>query len=308
MHPALPVRLSWLIVLAVAVVASACASDPAAEEPEPPPGPVGSATCGAGQHACGTTCVADGANRPEVGCELGCGDACPTPDHGRATCSLAGTCDFTCTDPYVRLDGACVLAACEDAGYACGALGALDCGTCFGATGCGADHQCAIPEDSREPNDSVAQANDLGTFDDYDDPSLWIEDLSIHALSDEDWFQFRLLDGLDGGNPDTIIQLSNRMTQLGWLDSSHELTAWFRCDTADAGTSLACGEWLTTEDENSLSDPVLGVGCRVTARYVVWADLEPSCAGLSDDGVVTFRVRKPSAPRGDTYDLFVGVD
>ena len=163
------------------------------------------------------------------------------------------------------------------------------------------------PEDTSEPNDSPAQANDLGSFDDYDKSSFWIENLSVH-VEDEDWFRFRVLDGLDGGNPDVAVQLSDRVDQLGWLASSHELTVWFACDTQDVGTSVACGEWASIVDENSLLDPVLGVGCQVDARYVVWADLVPSCSGLSDDGVVTVRIRKASAPRGDTYDLYVGVD
>src|SRR6478736_9709301 len=52
--------------------------------------------CAAGQHACGAGCITDQANDPANGCRLGCGAACPTPTMGTASCTSAGTCDFTC--------------------------------------------------------------------------------------------------------------------------------------------------------------------------------------------------------------------
>lgn len=283
------------------------------EDPELPPGPGGAAGCEDGKHACGEVCVPDRANDPAVGCALGCGTPCTPPANGIATCSVSGQCDFTCEAPYARVNGACVLSACEDAGYTCGALvddngEELQCGTCVAGIGCGADHQCHIPSDAREPNDTRAQATNLAEMNDADDATLWIDNLSVHDAADEDWFQVDIVDGFDGGDPDALIEIAERTHDLGWLPSSYELTAWFKCATADAGTTVTCGEWYTTEDENSLNDPTLGIGCRVHGQYVVWADLAPSCAGTSDDGVATFRVRKLAAPRGDTYDVYVGVD
>ena len=245
-------------------------------------------------------------------CALGCGTPCGAPEGGVAACKTEGTCDFTCPAPYAKLDGSCVLAACEGAGYACGALTddggtQIACGSCFGTVGCGADHQCNIAPDAREPNNAIAQATNLGSFNDYDDATLWVDNLSVDDRLDTDFLKLQIVDGFDAGNPDATIQLATRGTQQGWLDSSHELTVWFKCNTADNGTRVRCGESATVMDENAFTDPNLGVGCRVTAQYVVWADIAASCTGTTDSGTATLRVRKSSAPRGDTYDLYVGV-
>ena len=314
--------VSWVILIALA---PACASDSVAigddqaepedegANPELPPPPPGAPGCEAGKHACGEFCVGDRPNEPDLGCALGCGTPCEAPEGGDASCSTAGTCDFTCPAATAKIGGACVLSACSDAGYACGAIvddggSQISCGSCFATVGCRGDHQCDIASDAREPNNAAAQATQLGTFNDYDDASSWVDNLSIDQSLDADWFRLQIVDGFDSGNPNATIQLAQRATQLGWLDSSHELTVWFKCDTADAGSRVRCGEWYTTTDENALTDPALGVGCTVTAQYVVWADIAASCTGLTDSGTATLRVRKTGAPRGDTYDLYVGVE
>ncbi|MBA3456621.1 MAG: hypothetical protein H0T42_26265, partial [Deltaproteobacteria bacterium] len=221
----------WAFLLALA---PACATgtaitgedEAAAEEdegadPELPPPPPGAPGCEAGKHACGEQCIGNRPNQPDVGCSLGCGTPCEVPSGGVATCSTAGTCDFTCTAPYAKLGGACVLSACADAGYTCGSLvddggSQIACGSCFGAVGCGGDHQCDVASDQREPNNAPAQATQLGTFNDYDDATAWIDNLSIESRVDVDWFKLRIIDGFDGGNPDAKIQLAERGDSLGW--------------------------------------------------------------------------------------------
>lgn len=308
--------------LAVAILLAACAAgEPAASGPDAgagpdaaaPPRPPSATECAEDHHACGTTCVPQQPNDPSVGCAFGCGTPCPAPDGAVATCTAAGTCDLACPPGLAQVDGACVAAACEQRGYTCGTLvddsGAqFACGSCTGAAACGPDHQCAIGPDAAEDNDSLAQAADLGDLDDADDPSLWRDDLSIDAAADEDWFRFHLTDGFDGGNPAASVELSDRTSALGWLASRHELTMWFACDSADAGSVVRCGEWFTQAAQNTLVDPQLGIGCTVDATYVVWAELAPSCSGLTDSGTVTIRVRKRTPPRGDLYDLRVAVD
>lgn len=289
--------------------------EPLPEPPDddtPPPPPDGT-TCAPDEHACGRSCFTDQANDPAIGCALGCGEACPAPANGVAVCTPGGTCDIACAPGYARDGAACVPFACEAAGYACGAFvddagTAFDCGSCAPGTGCGPTHQCAVARDAYEPNDARGQAHDLGPMDDAEDPTKWLDRLTVASTTDEDWFTFPVLDGWDGGNPDVRVQLTDRVDGLGWLSSSHELTVWFQCDSGDAGTVVRCGEWYSTFDENGLSDPGLGVGCQVDATYLVWADIAPACAGVTDSGRVTIRVRKTSAPRGDTYDMFVGVD
>ncbi len=286
--------------------------DASAPDAEPPPQPPSVIDCAPDQHACGTTCVAPQANDPAVGCTFGCGTPCAVPANAIGACTAGGTCDFTCAAGLARVGGACVAAACEQAGYACGRLvddtGAVfECGACTGAAQCGASHQCAIAPDAREDNDSLAHATDLGNVNDADDPLLWIDDLSIDSPADEDWFRVHITDGFDGGNPDASIELLDRESRLGWLASAHELTVWFRCDTADAGSRVRCGEWFSTAAENTLDDPALGTGCTIDATYLVWSDVRPSCSGITDSGTVTMRIRKRTPPRGDTYDLRVDV-
>lgn len=312
-------RLACLLVM---IVLGACAAGDPSAEPGPDAGlapdaaipqPPSSAACAADQHACGDDCVSALPNEPSTGCALGCGTACPVPANAIATCAAAGTCDFRCPAGLAKVNGACVASACEDAGYTCGTLidesgGAIACGSCEAGVGCGADHECVIGADSREDNDTLVLAKSLGDLDDAADPSMWIDDLTIDARADEDWFRFHITDGFDGGNPDASIELATRGTQLGWLTSAHELTVWFKCDTAEAGSTVRCGEWYSIEETNTLADPVLGRGCTVDAQYLVWATVSPSCSGIEDSGTLTFRVRKRTAPRGDRYDLSVAVE
>lgn len=234
------------------------------------------------------------------------------PENAVAACSADGACEWSCPSPFAKVGDACVLLACADAGYTCGTYTAggssIECGSCYGDTTCGANHRCTIAPDFQENNNTVARANQLGDLNDADDPSKWLDGLSIHDSTDEDWFRFHITDGFDFGNPDATIQLANHTSTLGWLASTHELTVWFRCDTADAGSSVKCGEWYTQSDENSLDDPTLGIGCTANAQDVVWGDIAPSCTGTTDSGMVTIRVKKHGAPRGDTYDLHYSVD
>jgi hypothetical protein len=201
-------------------------------------------------------------------------------------------------------------------GYSCGSYddgqSTFACGTCLDSATCGADHRCARPRDSRESNDVLTMASDLGDLDDSDDATVAIAGLSIDSEHDVDWFRFHVTDGFDGGNPDAHVTLSHRYTSsgydLGWLSDSHELTVWFKCDGADNGSSVECGEWYSTMDTDTLRDPALGVGCKVDATYLVWAHVSASCATISDNGTVTVRVKKNHVPMGDTYNFDVLVE
>lgn len=249
-------------------------------------------------------------NDPSIGCAFGCATPCPTPAHAVASCTAAGTCDFRCPPDLAKLDGACVAAACEQRQLACGTIvddagASFDCGTCVGAC---VDHACVIAPDAREDNDTAAQAIVLGDFNDALDPTVWIDDLSIATADDEDWFRFHVTDGFDGGNPVATIELLHRASQLGWLDSRHELSVWFKCDTANVASTVRCGEWFSEQARNTLSDPLLGTGCSAEGTFVVWSTIRPSCTGIVDSGIVTFRVRKRTPPRGDTYDVRVAVE
>jgi hypothetical protein len=297
--------------LALIILLSACASaSPSDVRPDSGPRPPGAAECSEDHHACGTACLLHKPNIPSVGCTFGCGAPCPTPPSGIATCTSGGTCDFTCPAHLAKVDGQCVAAICDERDFACGTT-VDDAGTTFACGTCAAsdcvDHQCTVAPDAREDNNTPARATLLGDFDDAADRTLALDDLSIHG-GDEDWFRFHITDGFDAGNPDGSIELVDRTRDLGWLSSSHELTVWFKCDTGNVASTVRCGEWFTEQARNTLTDPLLGVGCTSDGTYVVWSEIWPSCQGIEDSGIVTFRVRKRTPPRGDHYDVRVAVD
>ena len=171
---------------------------------------------------------------------------------------------------------------------------------------CGSDYRCDIPPDGSEWNDISTAATNLGNFIDSTNGESWLDDRSIGEM-DEDFFEFHVTDGFDGGNPRADIELATRGSSLGWLESPHELTVWFRCDAGGSGSNVRCGEWFAAVDENSLDDLFLGKGCTVYGTYLVWATISAGCAGTSDSGTVTIRVRKRTPPRGDRYDVHVSV-
>ena len=265
-----------------------------------PPGPT---ACEANTHACGTDCVPDRANTPDVGCASGCDGACPSVANSIAGCAADGTCTLQCMPGFADVGGACIPNACEQAGFTCGAFvddanNSFDCGGCEDGVTCGTDHACAIGPDDQEPNDSIAAARDLGDFNDVDNETLDLDNLSI-GNGDEDWFRFHITDGFDGGNPIALIQA--RRPSPSSLLSDHELTVWFACDSMNANTVAECGEASTIRDTNSQNHPTLGRGCSVNARQVIWAQIQPNCTSAADSGTITIRIRKLDTPRGDRY-------
>lgn len=310
-----------IVAVSFALLA-ACASDPAQEgagsgsDQSSPPIPGGSASCGMNEHACADSCVANQTNDPNVGCAMGCGGACTSPANGSSTCTESGTCGVTCNSGYSLVGEQCIADSCQQVGYSCGTYAtssdSVDCGTCLDSAVCGADHTCQIARDAKEPNDTLSAATQLGDYNDADDREDTTRSLTIDSASDEDWFTFHVTDGLDFGNPDAYVDVSHSTLlgdwDVGWLESPHELTLWFKCDGADNGSTVECGEWYTTYDTNSLNDPELGVGCTIDATYVIWAHVAASCATTSENGTVTVRVRKTDVPMGDTYDLTVKVE
>ncbi len=72
----------------------------------------GCSECAANYHLCGSTCTANVANNPSVGCALSCGGgACSAPVGEVASCTDAGTCSASCAPGTILCsDGSC--AAC----------------------------------------------------------------------------------------------------------------------------------------------------------------------------------------------------
>jgi hypothetical protein len=318
--------LVWLVVAVAPIAMSACAtsdggygdtegaggkSDSGGDDPDDP-GSEETVGCGIGSHTCGASCAQDTTNTPEVGCMYGCGEACPGTANGAATCSATGVCELTCNSGYTEINGQCVMFSCAKVEYACGNYinddgTTFSCGACFGSTVCGTDHKCAVAADGLETNNTRDSATDLGSFNDADNKERTVGNLTIHETTDYDYFKFRVVDGFDGNNPDVRVDL-HRPTTLGWLESSHELSVWFKCDSG-GDSSVTCGEWYTDTGTNTLNDATMGKGCSVNARYVPYAQFEANCSGTNDSGTAYVRVRKGATflPRGDKYELFVSV-
>ena len=172
----------------------------------------------------------------------------------------------------------------------------VDCGPCAGISRCDASHQCVIERDPREDNDARARATWLGELNDVDNAFLTLDELSIDSLADEDWFALHVTDGFDAGNPRIQVALDH-------LAARHELAVWFRCDDENLATRARCSEAA----QNTLADPLLGVGCEIEATEL-WATIVPSCTGLADSGTLTFRIRSHVPPRGELYRVRVSVE
>src|SRR4051812_35834867 len=87
------------------------------------PLPGGGVQCNASyEHACGPQCVMNQENNVDVGCAMGCGDACKAPPHGHPACSDAGVCEVACDTGYSLSGDQCVAQGCAQVGYTCGSL------------------------------------------------------------------------------------------------------------------------------------------------------------------------------------------
>jgi hypothetical protein len=244
----------------------------------------GPAACDAGEHACGTGCIPDLPNEPGNGCRLGCGEACVAPAMGTASCSAAGTCDFTCPSPYRREGSSCVCAprTCAELGFECGSPDdgcgtPLDCGGCGGAA-C-VMGRCGCMPDVHEPNDGNTSATAYpGTHSDADDPDLTITGYNLDAMDDADWIRIDVDDGFDFGNPRMTVTLDN--VPVG---ADYDLAAYYVCD--GGGDNASCNAGTV--------DNFLGRGCRdaTVGAGISSVEIASDCTGLGIDDHGTLYVR-----------------
>ncbi|HJL17878.1 MAG TPA: hypothetical protein RMH99_19590 [Sandaracinaceae bacterium LLY-WYZ-13_1] len=251
----------------------------------------GPEACPDGQHRCGGGCIDDLENLPENGCRLGCGEPCPTPPDGVASCTDEGECTTACEPPFMEVDGECVCTptTCEDLGWMCGApddgCGApLDCGTCDGEGEC-SDGVCGCPEDAREPNDSRLSVDGVVDSIPNEDWTAEYDAFGIHAADDVDWLSWDVSDsGTFDSNPTIRIELS------GIPDGSdYDLAAYYVCDEGSEETTCAAGA----------SDNTVGRGCRsgTSGTSIEVVTLEADCGrGLNtnDDGTLYVRIHAES--------------
>jgi hypothetical protein len=226
---------------------------------------------------------------PENGCRLGCGEACPTPPDGDATCGTDGRCTFDCEPPFRREGDECVCTprTCEDAMYMCGELDdgcgtPLDCGSC--GTGDCIDGTCRCSPDGHEANDSSTTAPNLGSFDDSDDPDDFIlSDGTIDEMGDVDWYRFSITDGTDFGNPRLTVTLD----QIP-MGANYDVAAFYTCGGGSDASTCSMGT----------VDNTLGHGCAASASGTTaeTVEIETECDHLSTDdgGSLYVRVRAAS--------------
>lgn len=241
--------------------------------------------CRADQHMCPSGCEDDRPNRPDMGCRLGCGDACPTPPNAQAICTDEGVCGAECIAPAVMGPDGCTCPAvtCEDLGFTCGMAsdmcgGQLDCGMCGAGASC-VDNQCGCTPDAAETNDSRASAFSLGALDDSSDETQMFNEYSIHNSMDEDWYEYAVTDGSDGGNPSIRIDL--RDIPEG---ANYDLFAWYVCSTGTDATGCGAGA----------PDATIGAGCRTesTGNTSETVRLDTDCEhfGFDDSGTLYIRI------------------
>lgn len=247
-----------------------------------------SVTCPSGQHRCGGGCIVDQANDPANGCRLGCGEPCPTPSTGIASCTSGGTCDFACEPPFHREGDTCTCAAttCEALHYECGAPDdgcgmPLDCGTCLGGAVC-LTGRCGCMPDPHEENDDNSVATMSGTLVDSENTTLSLTDFTIDHMGDVDWIRLRVVDGTDGGSPRIDVTLRNIPA-----GSDFDLAAWYVCDNGGTDTSCNTGQ----------SDNMIGRGCSSVhpANAIETVELKTGCGFLADaSGTLYIRVTAPT--------------
>ncbi|MBX7190931.1 MAG: hypothetical protein K1X94_02680 [Sandaracinaceae bacterium] len=251
----------------------------------------GSVSCPSGQHACGAGCVRDLANDPANGCRLGCGEPCPTPAMGTASCDMTGHCAWDCTPPYRRVGDTCECTptTCEAIHYECGAPDngcgmPLDCGACMDGAMC-TTGRCACTPDTYETNDSNTTASPQGGLNDADDPPDVILSANIDEMRDEDWWSFPITDGTDGGNPRITVTLADIP-----IGSDYALSAYYVCGDRTDNSTCAIGS----------TDNYLGHGCAGSAAGSApeTVELETDCdrgiLNSDDSGTLYVRVTAPT--------------
>ncbi len=242
----------------------------------------GEFACPTGQHRCGAGCVDDLANDPENGCSMGCGESCPTPALGVASCTALGACDFTCEPPAVRDGDTCLCTpmTCEEQSFECGAQTDgcgmdLDCGTCPGGADCGMDGMCACMDDAAERNDGRDSAYDIGSYDDGGTSNTF-DAFALSSDTDEDWFVATIVDATNLSTaPDIDVTLSGIPT-----GSNYDLAVWFVCDSGTEEVNCNPGG----------ADAMIGAGCTSAGPSTMreHVRLETNCTGTLDETGIAF--------------------
>ncbi|MBT8494604.1 MAG: hypothetical protein KJO07_16230, partial [Deltaproteobacteria bacterium] len=245
------------------------------------------------------------------------GDGEPEPwDPGTGSSDISSDCPdgdcSECAPDQIPYQGDCYANVCAELAKGCGYL--IDdygephrCGECLGDAECGPYNECLVDDDRLEPNNDLDGAYDFGEVNEGFETSV---DGLVLSTGDEDWFMYHVNDGpgflgLNLGNPQTMIKLGGSSDRWSGdvyfnvnLETEHELTAWWQCDTAEEATVVKCGTGVQFRDFNEVPslpiDEDLGVGCRVQGKGIPKIHIDPQCETTDDSGWIIFRVRRPS--------------
>jgi hypothetical protein len=202
------------------------------------------------------------------------GGACGDHDDGCGKKFSCGACK--------PVDPSCKKKTCDDLSVSCGTHddgcgGTVSCGTC--ATACATD--------AHEPNDTSAQAGDLGATADTDDKVFTISNLDS-SDGDEDWFKIAVADKGWNGNP--VIDVTS-------TDEKLEVAAFHACISLP-NYSYCYYDGTQTNVEG------LGNGCAAAGHVTLKTD----CKGIDESGETYVRVRKTSNDLScHSYDLKIEV-
>lgn len=137
-----------------------------------------------------------------------------------------------------------------------------------------------------EPDDSEANAQDLGEIDDDDDNTV-MGDGVLSGAADVDWFTYHALDTFGHVAEPTVKVTSSAAVRV---------CQFIECDTGGAvGTEISCPEGTQTALSGALRP-----GCCGGATFTV-SDF--NCSGSSDDLQVYVRIDKPSQDECVEYGL-----
>ena len=164
------------------------------------------------------------------------------------------------------------MATCGTPDDGCG--GTLECGTCAEGTAC-VEGACSCGVDTAEENEVQATAHHIGEVNDAPRTAMSVDTFSLHAVTDVDWYEVTVTDGVDFGNPSVTVTLADAAP--GYI-----IGAWYVCNSGGDGTTCETGDHSMYAGRGC-SSPTDGTG----ATTVV---LEASCSGTDESGILLIRV------------------
>lgn len=265
--------------------------------------------------------------------ELGPMPACPAYDTGVKTGSLPvpvasgdyavyalATAKGSCTEALnsypssfdkvsigtIHVPSGCTPNSCNDLGKECGYWDddcnyTIHCGDCPAGTLCEFDGSCyCAADDDWEPNNSAAQAHNLGTYSDHDGESTM--HITGGMKNEADWFTMGALD-------EAWAYMEPYVHVEFGLDMPFEVTVVYVCLDGSMPDPHLIGDTLCTwsggidfSDVDGVGSTVYGYRCNSSGEPVT-LQFGPKCAVLDDSGTLWVGVEASGQCSNYTLDL-----